>query len=81
VVTAGCSAVFHHIFCCVTLFEQAIAHPCLTSSASLEVVAHPAHPFCRVCVVGLQERFKDSVLGRVKVPVMDVANSGRIKKM
>jgi hypothetical protein len=28
-----------------------------------------------------QERFKDQVLGRVKVPVLDVANAGRIKKM
>jgi hypothetical protein len=27
----------------------------------------------------LQERFRDQVLGRVKVPVMDVAASGRMR--
>lgn len=32
-------------------------------------------------VLLLQDRFKDRVLGRVKVPVMDVANAGRIKRM
>jgi hypothetical protein len=28
-----------------------------------------------------QDRFRDHVLGRVKVPVMDVANAGRIRRM
>lgn len=57
---------------------SALCCPHLLTSLLLPTSAHCA--MC-VCVLGLQERFKDSVLGRVKVPVMDVANSGRIKKM
>lgn len=42
------------------------------------------HRFAAVSVAAVvvpQERFKDQVIGRVKVPVLDVANAGRIKRL
>jgi hypothetical protein len=44
--------------------------PAFTNTAAAAAAAACLH---------LQERFRDQVLGRVKVPVMDVAAAGRVR--